>query len=99
MRGPFVLAALLLAVGVAHSILMDKVLLTEYVADGAMCLDGSPPAYYIHYSPSGSKGWIVFLEGQAQPCLLLVLFLMLMCFDYRWRLVLLPGRLRGSGGH
>ncbi|KAH6834039.1 Pectinacetylesterase family protein [Perilla frutescens var. hirtella] len=39
-------------------------LLTSALSKGAVCLDGSPPAYaYQKGSESGSKSWIVFMEG------------------------------------
>ncbi|KAH6816827.1 hypothetical protein C2S51_000020 [Perilla frutescens var. frutescens] len=38
--------------------------LTSAVSKGAVCMDGSPPAYaYQKGSGNGSKSWIVFMEG------------------------------------
>lgn len=55
-----------LAVGV-HAIPMTKVLLSDYVSSyGAMCLDGTAPAYYFHRSQSAganAQKWIVYFEG------------------------------------
>ena len=44
---------------------MDLVLLSDAASkDGAVCLDGSPPAYYWRpSSSSSSSAWILFLEG------------------------------------
>ena len=41
---------------------MNLVKLTDYVADGAVCLDGSPISYYIRQNVS-STGWVVFFQG------------------------------------
>ncbi|XP_020080984.1 pectin acetylesterase 8-like [Ananas comosus] len=43
---------------------VDMTILTGAVAKGAVCLDGSPPAY--HFSPgsgSGVNNWLVHMEG------------------------------------
>ena len=44
---------------------LDRVLLTDAAAsDGAVCLDGSPAAYYWRAgSGSGKNSWVLFLEG------------------------------------
>ncbi|XP_002983807.2 pectin acetylesterase 8 [Selaginella moellendorffii] len=45
---------------------VDITVLQAAVHDGAVCLDGSPPAYHWHPGTgSGSRNWIVFLEGGA----------------------------------
>jgi hypothetical protein len=41
---------------------MTLVKLTEAVADGAVCLDGSPIAYYIRRNVSSDQ-WVVFFQG------------------------------------
>jgi hypothetical protein len=41
---------------------MVLVKLTEAVADGAVCLDGSPIAYYIRRNVSSDQ-WVVFFQG------------------------------------
>lgn len=44
---------------------LDRVLLTEAASrDGAVCLDGTPAAYYWRSgSGSGKNSWVLFLEG------------------------------------
>jgi hypothetical protein len=41
---------------------MSLVLLTEAVNEGAMCLDGSPIAYYIRRNTSSTQ-WVFFFQG------------------------------------
>ena len=41
---------------------MSLVKLTDAVADGAMCLDGSPIAYYIRQNTSSTQ-WVIFFQG------------------------------------
>lgn len=39
-------------------------ILTEAVKSGAVCLDGSPPAYFLDRgSGEGADNWVVFFEG------------------------------------
>ena len=49
---------------------LDRVLLTDAAArDGAVCLDGSPAAYYWRAgSGSGKNSWVLFLEGGGWCC-------------------------------
>ncbi|GMH53977.1 hypothetical protein TrST_g11910 [Triparma strigata] len=59
----YLLAALLphAAKAKSHAPTGDLVLLDEYKT--ATCLDGSPGAYYIAESTSGSSNWVISLEG------------------------------------
>jgi hypothetical protein len=41
---------------------MLQVFLPSYVADGAMCLDGSPVNYYLRRNESSDQ-WVVFFQG------------------------------------
>ncbi|KAL0366373.1 UNVERIFIED_CONTAM: Pectin acetylesterase 11 [Sesamum radiatum] len=44
--------------------LVDVTLLTSAVSKGAVCLDGSPPAYFFQKgSGDGADNWLVYLEG------------------------------------
>ncbi|XP_065888663.1 uncharacterized protein [Dysidea avara] len=42
---------------------MTKVILTDAPSKGAVCLDGSPPGYYIHNGTSSPNKWIIHLQG------------------------------------
>eukprot|EP00052_Salpingoeca_macrocollata_P022792 m.199059 g.199059 ORF g.199059 m.199059 type:complete len:390 (-) comp21892_c0_seq5:88-1257(-) len=59
------LLLILLALSVAGEDPFQQVLLKEAAASkGAVCLDGTPGAYYIHRgSGSGANKWILFLQG------------------------------------
>eukprot|EP00042_Codosiga_hollandica_P055950 m.794540 g.794540 ORF g.794540 m.794540 type:complete len:405 (-) comp59238_c0_seq16:80-1294(-) len=54
------LAAVVLAASAQND--MSLVLLKDAVADGAMCLDGSPIAYYQRLNSSSTQ-WVVFFQG------------------------------------
>ncbi|CAL9106791.1 unnamed protein product [Musa textilis] len=72
---PLVCVCCLLAALVANGFDVPMTLLEGAVAEGAVCLDGSPPAY--HFSPgfgSGMNNWLVHMEGggwctSVQDCL------------------------------
>ncbi|WMV43116.1 hypothetical protein MTR67_036501 [Solanum verrucosum] len=50
--------------GVGDDLYVNMTLLQNATAQGAVCLDGSPPAYYLHRGfDSGLSNWIVFLDG------------------------------------
>jgi len=42
---------------------MNRVILGDYVAEGAMCLDGTPAVYYIHVGDVNINKWIIFFSG------------------------------------
>jgi hypothetical protein len=65
------LAALVvvLAVAAAHSAAADDMTLVKlpaYVARGAMCIDGSPAAYYIRRNASSTQ-WVLYFRGALPP--------------------------------
>ncbi|XP_072989149.1 pectin acetylesterase 8-like [Typha latifolia] len=72
---PAILVCNLLASVKVDGANVPMTILTSAVAKGAVCLDGSPPAY--HFSPgfgSGMNNWLVHMEGggwcrNAQECL------------------------------
>lgn len=46
------------------TLLVNITLLNNAVAEGAVCLDGSPPAYHLHRGfGSGAHSWLVHMEG------------------------------------
>uniref|UniRef100_A0A0D6QVS9 Pectin acetylesterase n=1 Tax=Araucaria cunninghamii TaxID=56994 RepID=A0A0D6QVS9_ARACU len=53
-------------VAAAGDNLVNLTVLHDAVAKGAVCLDGSPPAYYFDNGfGSGANNWLVFIEGGA----------------------------------
>lgn len=44
-------------------VMLDKVYVKNAVQRNATCNDGTPLAYYIKRSPTGSTSWIIYLEG------------------------------------
>ena len=64
---PAIIAFLAVATvdGLLSEAAFDQVLLADAAqTQGAVCLDGSPAAYYIHKgSGSGANKWIFFLQG------------------------------------
>ncbi|CAA7406461.1 unnamed protein product [Spirodela intermedia] len=64
--GWLLLCALLISLRTADGYMVDITYLESAVAKGAVCLDGSPPAY--HFSPgfgSGANSWLIQFEGGA----------------------------------
>eukprot|EP00252_Welwitschia_mirabilis_P006750 TRINITY_DN1765_c0_g1_i1.p1 TRINITY_DN1765_c0_g1~~TRINITY_DN1765_c0_g1_i1.p1 ORF type:complete len:250 (+),score=33.27 TRINITY_DN1765_c0_g1_i1:100-849(+) len=50
----------------SSSVNVELTVLDTAVASGSVCLDGSPPAYFIHRGfGSGANNWIVHFEGGA----------------------------------
>ncbi|XP_008673018.1 carboxylic ester hydrolase isoform X1 [Zea mays] len=50
----------------AASVMVPITILKSAVSDGAVCMDGTPPAYHLDPgSGAGSRSWIVNLEGGA----------------------------------
>ncbi|XP_065887895.1 uncharacterized protein [Dysidea avara] len=45
------------------AIVMKKVILTAATSKGAVCLDGSPPGYYIRTGTTSPNNWILHQEG------------------------------------
>nr|GME09126.1 pectin acetylesterase 8-like [Ipomoea batatas] len=70
---PLICFSIALACSNDHIANVSRTLL--YNAKGAVCLDGSPPAYYLDEGEGqGSNNWLIFLEGggwcfTAQDCL------------------------------
>ncbi len=64
---------------------MTLVKLTEAVADGAVCLDGSPIAYYIRQNTSSTQ-WVVFFQGGLlqiyYDMLIIIIMLLIMRDDF-----------------
>jgi len=60
------LTAILISAVLAGAVLaqndMNLVKLTNAVSDGAVCLDGSPIAYYIRQNTSSTQ-WVIFFQG------------------------------------
>jgi len=67
----FSLLVAFMTMGMFHGVHGDaygnwtRVLLTDYVSKGAVCLDGSPGAYYIRtpLTETNENNWVVFHEG------------------------------------
>ena len=62
---------------------MTLVKLTDAVADGAVCLDGSPIAYYIRQNTFSTK-WVVFFQGgllQIYYDMLIIIIMLLIMWD------------------
>ncbi|KAG2239688.1 hypothetical protein Bca52824_091527 [Brassica carinata] len=59
-----VLVVCLLAILKAEGLFVNITFVRNAVARGAVCLDGSPPAYHLHRgSGTGINSWIIQLEG------------------------------------
>ncbi|KAF7067897.1 hypothetical protein CFC21_073722 [Triticum aestivum] len=52
------------AAGVEEKLMVDMTLVPGAASTGAVCLDGSPPAYHLHQgSGAGARGWLLQFEG------------------------------------
>ncbi|XP_051195323.1 pectin acetylesterase 9-like isoform X2 [Lolium perenne] len=52
------------AAAVKKRLLVDMTLVPDAASTGAVCLDGSPPAYHLHRgSGAGARGWLLQFEG------------------------------------
>ncbi|KAJ8527576.1 hypothetical protein K7X08_015027 [Anisodus acutangulus] len=52
--------------GKDHAYFVDKTIVQNAVSKGAVCLDGSPPAYHLdHGFGHGVRNWIILLSGGA----------------------------------
>ncbi|KAL0322874.1 UNVERIFIED_CONTAM: Pectin acetylesterase 8 [Sesamum angustifolium] len=61
---PLICLLIVMSTQVHGSHLIDITLLKSAVSKGAVCLDGSPPAYYFQKgSGDGANNWLVYLEG------------------------------------
>ncbi|KAK4364974.1 hypothetical protein RND71_016332 [Anisodus tanguticus] len=50
--------------GAGDALIVNITILQSATAQGAVCLDGSPPAYYLDRGhASGVRSWIIYLEG------------------------------------
>lgn len=59
-----VLTAVTVVVAAAERLAVDMTLLPDAAATGAVCLDGSPPAYHLHRgSGAGARSWLLQFEG------------------------------------
>ncbi|MCD9646237.1 hypothetical protein HAX54_035926, partial [Datura stramonium] len=54
------------ASGIDHAYFVDKTIVQNAVSKGAVCLDGSPPAYHLYRGfGHGVRNWIILLSGGA----------------------------------
>ncbi|KAL0432673.1 UNVERIFIED_CONTAM: Pectin acetylesterase 8 [Sesamum latifolium] len=61
---PLICLLIVMSTQVHGSHLVDITLLKSAVSKGAVCLDGSPPAYFLQKgSGDGADNWLVYLEG------------------------------------
>ncbi|XP_016493714.1 pectin acetylesterase 7-like isoform X2 [Nicotiana tabacum] len=59
-----VLTLLAILVGAEDGLKVKITILENAIAEGAVCLDGSPPAYYLDKGfDSGLPNWIIMLDG------------------------------------
>ena len=71
MRGSFLTGLLgwAAAIGVAHGDAPLTMLTRAAKAEGAVCLDGSPGAYYVSKgSGTGARKWYIHQQGCASAC-------------------------------
>ncbi|KAL2242216.1 UNVERIFIED_CONTAM: Pectin acetylesterase 11 [Sesamum indicum] len=61
---PLICLLIVMSTQVHGSHMVDITLLKSAVSKGAVCLDGSPPAYFLQKgSGEGADNWLVYLEG------------------------------------
>uniref|UniRef100_A0ACD5TMP7 Uncharacterized protein n=1 Tax=Avena sativa TaxID=4498 RepID=A0ACD5TMP7_AVESA len=57
-------AVLVVAAAVEERLMVGMTLVPDAASTGAVCLDGSPPAYHLHRgSGAGARGWLLQFEG------------------------------------
>uniref|UniRef100_A0ACD5U5B4 Uncharacterized protein n=1 Tax=Avena sativa TaxID=4498 RepID=A0ACD5U5B4_AVESA len=57
-------ALLVVAAAVEDRLMVGMTLVPDAASTGAVCLDGSPPAYHLHRgSGDGARGWLLQFEG------------------------------------